>query len=433
MNGRHGAAGRSSSWAGTPYRITTLPNGLRVVSETVPGVRSVTVGVWFRTGSRDEPEAQAGIAHLLEHMAFKGTESRTARELAEVVDRVGGQMNAYTSKEDTSFYIRVLDEHFELGMEILADMLLRSRFDAEELEKEKRVILEEIKMYEDDPEDVVHDLAVQTLWPGHPLGRPVIGFEATVSAVDRATLVDFWRHHYEPGRAVIAVAGHVEHARVVEAVQRDFGGWTPAGAPGRQDPPLPQGVEAWRQKAIEQVHLCVVAPAAAYGSDELYAETVLSNILGGASSSRLFQVIREDHGLAYSVYTFHGGYSDTGLFGIYAATSPETAPQVLELIGRECRRILQEGVSPDELARTRDQIKANLLMGLESTGNRMNRLGRSLLMLDRVVTVDEVVRRVEAVTADDVAQAAARLLDRDRWVLAGVGPAESMALRECIP
>ncbi|EKP93632.1 M16 family metallopeptidase [Thermaerobacter subterraneus] len=429
MNGGHGVPA-AAAWTGTPYRITTLPSGLRVVTETVPGVRSVTLGIWFRTGSRFEPEEQAGIAHLLEHMAFKGTESRSARELAEAVDRVGGQMNAYTSKEDTSFYIKVLDEHFGLGMEILADMLLHSRLDGEELEKEKRVILEEIKMYEDDPEDVVHDLAVRTLWPGHPLGRPVIGFESTVGAVDREALVDFWRRHYEPGRTVIAAAGHISHQQVLEEVQRWFGSWARTGERARQTPPVPQAAEAWRQKPVEQVHLCVVAPAAAYGSDEIYPEMVLSSILGGASSSRLFQVIREDHGLAYSVYTYHVSYSDAGVFGLYAATSPDTAARVLELVGRECRKVRREGVTAAELARTRDQIKANLLMGLESTGSRMNRLGRTLLMLDRVVTVEEVVRRVEAVTAEQVAAAAERLLDPDRWVVAGVGPAESLPLRE---
>ena len=425
-----GTPGVAAGAVSTTYHVTTLPSGLRVVSETVPGVRSVTVGVWFRTGSRDEPDERAGIAHLLEHMTFKGTETRTARELAEVVDRVGGQINAYTSKEDTSFYIRVLDEHFGLAMEVLADMLLRSRFDPADLEREKRVILEEIKMYEDDPEDVVQDLVVQTLWPGHPLGRPVIGWESTVAAVDRAALVDFWRHHYEPGRTVIAVAGHVEHGRVLEEVERWFASWRRTGAPTRHRPPAPQRAEAWRQKPIEQVHLCVAAPAAAYGSDDLYPELVLTNVLGGTSSSRLFQVIREDHGLAYSVYTFHGGYSDTGLFGIYAATSPDTAGRVLALIGQECRKVRRDGVTPDELARTRDQIKANLLMGLESTGQRMNRLGRTLLMLGRVVTVEEVVARIEAVTADQVVAAAERLLDPERWAVAGTGPAPSMALRE---
>ncbi|ADU51140.1 peptidase M16 domain protein [Thermaerobacter marianensis DSM 12885] len=429
MEGTQGQVRGTAGTPGTVYRITALPNGLRVVSETVPGVRSVTVGVWFRTGSRDEPDEHAGIAHLLEHMAFKGTQTRSARELAELVDRVGGQMNAYTSKEDTSFYIRVLDDHFGLAMEVLADMLLRPRFDPGDLEKEKRVILEELKMYEDDPEDVVQDMAVQILWPGHPLGRPVIGREATVGAVDRGVLVDFWRQHYEPGRAVIAVAGHVEHQRVVEEVQRWFGGWRRTGERVPYQPPAPQPADAWRQKAIEQVHLCVAAPAAAYGSDDLYPELVLANILGGASSSRLFQVIREDHGLAYSVYTFHGGYSDAGLFGIYAATSPETARQVMELIARECRKVRQDGVTRDELARTRDQIKANLLMGLESTSQRMNRLGRTLLMLDRVVTVEEVVARVEAVTAEQVMAAAERLLDPARWAVAGAGPAESMPLR----
>ena len=415
-----------------PYRITRLDNGLRVVSETVPGVRSVTVGVWLRTGSRYEPEERAGIAHLLEHMAFKGTETRSARDLAEIVDRVGGQMNAYTSKEDTSYYIRVLDEHFPLAMEILADMLLRSRFDPGELEKEKRVILEEIKMYEDTPEDLVQDLAVETLWAGHPLGRPVIGWESTVSAVDRGALVDFWRRHYEPGRAVIAVAGHVTHEQVVAEVQRWFGAWPAGEAPAPAEAPAPRPAEAWRQKPIEQVHLCLAAPAAAYGAEELYAELVLTNILGGSSSSRLFQVVREEHGLAYSVYSFHAAYSDAGMFGIYAATSPETAGRVLELIERECARVRREGVSAEELARTKEQIKANLLMGLESTGNRMNRLGRTLLMLGRVVTVDEVVARVEAVDGEQVAAAAARLLDPARWALAGTGPSEPLRLREVV-
>ncbi|HEY8393557.1 MAG TPA: pitrilysin family protein [Thermaerobacter sp.] len=416
----------------TAYRITRLSNGLRIVTEYVPGVRSVTVGIWIRTGSRHEPEERAGIAHLLEHMAFKGTETRSARELAEIVDGVGGHINAYTSKEDTSYYIKVLDEHFPLAVEILADMLLRSRFDAGELEKEKRVILEEIKMYEDTPEDLVQDLLTETLWAGHPLGRPVIGWERTVSAVDREALVDFWRRHYEPSRTVVAVAGNITHERVVEEVSRWFGGWTGGADPAPAEAPAPRPAEAWRRKAIEQVHLCVGAPAARYGADELYAELILTNILGGSSSSRLFQVVREEHGLAYSVYTFHGAYSDAGMFGIYAATSPETAARVLDLIARECARVRREGVTAEELARTRDQFKANLLLALESTSSRMNRLGRTLLMLGRVVPVEEVVARVEAVDRDQLAEAAERLLDPARWALAGAGPAEPLRLREVV-
>lgn len=416
----------------TAHRITRLPNGLRIVTETVPGVRSVTVGIWLRTGSRDEPEAQAGIAHLLEHMAFKGTETRSARQLAEIVDGVGGQMNAYTSKEDTSYYIKVLDEHFPLAVDILADMLLRSRFDAADLEKEKRVILEEIKMYEDTPEDLVQDLLTETLWAGHPLGRPVIGWERTVSAVDREALVGFWRRHYEPSRTVVAVAGNITHERVVEEVARWFGDWARGAGTAPAEPPAPRPAEAWRRKPIEQVHLCVGAPAARYGADELYAELILANILGGSSSSRLFQVVREEHGLAYSVYTFHGAYSDAGMFGIYAATSPETAARVLDLIARECARVRREGVSDEELARTREQIRANLLLSLESTSSRMNRLGRTLLMLGRVVPVEEVVARVEAVDRDRLAEAAERLLDPERWALAGAGPAEPLRLREVV-
>lgn len=414
------------------YELTQLENGLRVVSETVPGVRSVTVGVWLRTGSRDEQDGAAGIAHLLEHMAFKGTETRSARQLAEIVDGVGGQMNAYTSKEDTSYYVRVLDEHFPLAVEILGDMLLHSRFDPEELEKEKRVVLEEIKTYEDTPEERVQDLVMETLWAGHPLGRPVIGWEHTVAAIQREALVDFWRRTYEPGRTVIAVAGNVRHDQVVAEVEKWFGGWQPQEPRASTVPPVPKTAEAWRQKPIEQVHLCMAAPAAPYGADELYAEAVLTNILGGSSSSRLFQVVREEHGLAYAVYAFHAAYSDAGLFGMYAATSPDTAERVLELIVRECARLRQEGASPEELERTKSQMKANLLMGLESTGSRMNRLGRTLLMLGRVVTVDEVVARIEAVDGEQVAAAAHRLLDPRHWVLAGTGPTEPVRLQECV-
>ena len=404
---------------------TTLSNGLRVITETIPHVRSVAAGIWLGVGSRLEPDHLAGISHFIEHMAFKGTATRTARELAAAIDRIGGQLNAYTTREYTCFHARVLEHRLADALELLADMLLRPRFDPSDIEVERGVVLEELRLYEDTPDELVHDLASACLWPHDPLGRPVLGTPAALEAFDRDAVLDFYRRAYTPGNAVLVAAGCVEHDEVVRLAEALFGPWRPGpGLPAPARAPQPAAGRCVRVKDTEQVHLCVVSQGCALDDPDLYGTLALVNILGGGSSSRLFQEVREERGLAYSVYAFQGSYRDTGLVGVYAGTAVETAPQVLELILAECRRLCREPVSRDELERTREQLKAELVLGLESTSSRMGRIGRSELLLGRVPPIDELLARLDQVDAGQIQRLACRMLDPGQLAIAAVAPVE---------
>lgn len=413
------------------YRKTVLPNGVRLISEELSQVRSVAVGFWVGAGSRHEGEDESGITHFIEHLLFKGTETRSARQIAETMDAVGGHLNAFTGRECTCFYARVLDEHFSLAVDLLADMVLHPRFGAEDIEKEKKVILEEIMMYEDAPDELVHDIFTHSLWPGHPLGRAVQGTLDSVRAISRDAILDYYQRHYIPGNVVVAVAGHIPHEQAAEEMARRFNGHRPAEAPGMvpASAPLAQG-RTFRDKNIEQVHICLGGEGLPLGDERAYTLHLLNNILGGGASSRLFQEIREERGLAYSVYAFQNAYRDTGLAGIYLAASPVAAADALVLARAELERISQHGVSQEELERNKEQLKASLVLGLESTSNRMNHLGKGEMLLGRVLSPDDIVARVESVQVEDIRDLSGRIWHAGRLGVAAVGPAAAASVVE---
>lgn len=405
-------------------RVEELPNGVTVLTEEIPYVRSVAIGVWVDVGSRDEVPEQNGISHFIEHALFKGTSTRSAKQIAEELDAVGGQLNAFTTKEYTCFHARVLDEHFRLAVDLLADMLFNSRFEPEDLEREKNVIIEEIKMYEDAPDELVHDIFTGTLWQGHPLGRPIVGTEEVVKSLSRNDLLRFYERHYLTGRMVVAVAGNIRHEEALAVLAPAF-----SQVRGRQEKrvfvrPVPRADITHRTRDTEQVHLCIGTPGVALGDDLSYVFQTLNTILGGGMSSRLFQRIREERGLVYSVYSYHSSYHDTGLFCIYAGLAAPNVPQTLEMIAAEIASIRRRGVTAEELVRAKNQLKGNFLLSLESVVARMSRLGKSQLYLGRVVPPEEVVAKIEAVTLEDLYALAEEFFRPENFALASIGPWE---------
>jgi len=400
----------------------TLANGVRILTEEIPYVRSVAIGIWVRVGSRDELPSQTGISHFIEHLMFKGTENRTAKELAEALDAVGGQLNAFTSKEYTCYYAKVLDEHLELAIDVLTDMFFNSKFGESEIEKEKNVVLEEIKMYEDTPDDQVHDLFAGTIWQGHSLGRPIIGIKDIVCGFTRKDVIDHYKRHYVPANTVIAVAGSIQHEQVIARLEPFFGKWS--GTPVERNISLPDYKHRIniKSKDIEQVHLCLGTQALSLDHPDLYVLHVLNSIAGGGISSRLFQSIREERGLAYSVYSYHSSYQETGLFAVYAGLSRINLEATLELIFEELANIRNQGVTKEELSRAKEQLKGSLFLGLENVSSRMSRLGKAELCLGRVVTPDEIVDKINQVTLEQVQQMATELFRVEQYTITAIGP-----------
>ena len=403
------------------YEKITLPNGARIVFERMEGVRSVSLGIWVGAGSRFERAEEGGSAHFIEHMLFKGTETRTAAQLAEEADALGGQLNAYTTRDNTCFYTRVLDTHLPRAAEVLADMFFRSRFDEADVENEKGVIGEEIDMYEDTPEDVAAENLLAGCFPG-ALGRPVLGTEETLAGLSGRSLRAFMERTYTAPRIAVALAGSFTDADV-DAVARIFAQMPPAE---RSEPERSAYAPCLtlREKAVEQNQLVLGFPGLETASEERFAMQLFSNILGGSSSSRLFQTVREKHGLCYSIYSFTAGYQDTGLFAVALAANRQSERRALGLTIDELRRIRDEGVTAAELGRAREQVTASILMSLESSASRMNRLGYGELFLPRgALTPDELIERYEAVTLADVRSLAQRTLDFHRASLSAVGRA----------
>ncbi|MBX6394302.1 MAG: insulinase family protein [Alicyclobacillaceae bacterium] len=398
-----------------------LANGLTVVVEEIPGIRSISMGIWVGTGSRYETPEINGISHLIEHMMFKGTETKSAKELAEVFDHVGGQVNAFTAKEYTCYYAKVLDLHFRRALETLADMFFHSQFDPEELAKERKVIVEEIRMYEDTPDELIHDLLAAAAWGAHPLGFNILGTEETLQRFEREDLMEYVGKRYTEANTVITIAGHVQADQAFETVRDLFGHrWNRTGERVSVTDPrfLPQRLT--KVKQTEQEHLCLAVPGLPVDDPDLYALILLNNALGGSMSSRLFQSIREDKGMAYSIYSYHTSYRDTGLLGIYAGMAPEHLGEVMEEIRRICEDIADHGITEQELERGKEQVKGSLMLSLESTTSRMTRLGKNELLLGRHYTLDETIERIDAVTTEDVKRVASRL--RAPMAAAAVGP-----------
>mgnify|MGYP005841311095 CR=1 FL=1 len=407
-----------------------IANGVTILTEEIPYVRSVAVGIWVDVGSRDERPEQNGITHFIEHGLFKGTTTRTARKIAEELDAVGGALNAFTAKECTCFYAKVLDEHFPLAVSILTDMIFNSRFNAEDLEREKNVIIEEIRMYEDTPDELVHDVFSGTLWQGHPLGRPVIGTEEVVKSLSRDDFLSYYQRHYLQGRMVVAVAGNVRHETAVNAFKPAFSSINGGGGGRELIKPVPKAQITCRTRDTEQVHICIGTPGVALGDDLVYVFQVLNTALGGGMSSRLFQRIREDLGLVYSIYSYHSSYHDTGLFCIYAGLAAPNVPRALEMIVSEVASVRKQGITEEELIRAKSQLKGSFLLSLESVTTRMSRLGKSQLYLGKVLTPEEIVARIESVTLNDVRGLGERVFHPDNFAFASIGPWEDGAVWE---
>ncbi|MFM9018833.1 MAG: M16 family metallopeptidase [Actinomycetota bacterium] len=401
--------------------------GLRVISEPLPGVRSVALGVWIGVGSRFEAAAEGGISHFIEHLLFKGTDRLSAADIAEAFDAIGGEVNAATGRDHTVVYTRVLDDHLERAFEVVGDMVQHPAF--RELEQERQVILEEILMYEDDPGDQVHDLISEAVFPDQPLGRPVIGTSEVISSLPEQHIRGYHAGHYTAGNVVVAASGSIEQGRLLELSERYLGDLVAGEAHAVQPaaPGAPRLVS--RAKPTEQYHLALGGPGLDRSDDRRHAMGVLDVVLGGSMSSRLFQEIREKRGLAYSVGTYSVGFSDTGQVGVYLGTREENLAEAAEIIGRELVRMAEEPVPAAELTRAREHLKGRLVLGLESPATRMHRIGRAVLSGTELLEVDEIVERIEAVTADDIAALAAEFWDPSRLSVAAIGPDDD-AVRE---
>ncbi len=414
------------------YQGAVLRNGLKIITEPMDHVRTVALGVWVTAGSRYEDAAHGGISHFIEHVLFKGTATRSALAIAEAMDAIGGQLNAFTDKEHTCYYLRVLSDHLAEGVDILADMLLHPAIDPEALEKERQVLVEEIKMYEDAPDDLVHDVLAETMWPGHPLGRPISG---SLESVERLTRDDLRAHlaeRYRPDAVLVTAAGQLEHDQIVQLVERPLGSWAGHAVPAETNAPVPARASAFRSKEIEQVHLCLGLPGLPQAHPDRYVLAVLDSALGSGMSSRLFQEIREERGLAYSISSYQAAYADTGAFVVYAGTSPGAAREVVRLIRSGLVRA-RAGLTPEEVARAKESLKGSLMLALETPGSRMTKLARSEQYFGRQITLDEIIADVDAVRGEDVRRLAQDLLVPDRLALAAIGPfGQQPALRGAI-
>src|SRR5690625_1073068 len=375
----------------------TSNNGLRIVLEQVPSVRSVTIGIWILAGSRNEAPHTNGISHFIEHMFFKGTKTRSAKEIAETFDAIGGQVNAFTAKEYTCFYARVLDTHKEYAVEILADMFFNSVFDEEEMFREKNVVIEEIKMYEDTPDDIVHDLLAEATYGEHPLGYPILGTEQHLHGFTKETIQNYMEEHYIPDNIVISVAGNVDKT-FITVVEKLFSHLKTNAKRIKVDEPTFLANEMTRNKDTEQAHLCLGYNGLALGDKDTYELVIVNNVLGGSMSSRLFQEIREKRGLAYSVYSYHTSFLDNGLLTIYAGTAKDQLTLLQESMMETIEQFIKDGITDQELKNSKEQLKGNLVLGLESTNSRMSRNARNELLLNRHRTLDEIIREIDQVS-----------------------------------
>jgi predicted Zn-dependent peptidase len=395
-------------------RETRLGNGIRVVTERMPDALSVSLGVWVGVGGRDEPAELAGASHFLEHLLFKGTASRSARQIAEAIDAVGGEMNAFTNREHTAYYTRLPADRFDLGLDVLGDVLTAPAFRPHEVEAERQVIVEEILMNLDVPEDHVHTLLAEALFPGHPLGREVLGTRETVEAATRDQIAEFFGHWYRPRNLVVVAAGSLEHDHLVAELEATLGRLDGGEQPVRSRPADAVEPLVVLDDPTEQAHVAMGWRGLDHFDDDRYALMVANQILGGGMSSRLFQEVREERGLAYSVYSWASTYADSGCAGVYAGTAPARVGELLQVIDDEVAKLVATGVTESELAVAKGYIEGSLVLGLEDSGSRMARLGRSLMARDEIVTVDDQLARIRAVSGDDVAAVAARVFGSPR-------------------
>ncbi|AZB42986.1 insulinase family protein [Bacillus sp. FJAT-42376] len=389
----------------------TCQNGVRIVLENIPTVRSVALGVWIGTGSRSETPEINGVSHFLEHMFFKGTESRSAREIAEAFDSIGGQVNAFTSKEYTCYYAKVLDEHAGMALDILSDMFFHSAFDEEELKKEKNVVYEEIKMYEDTPDDLVHDLLSKAAYGSHPLGYPILGTEQTLSSFNGDSLREYMSRFYIPENVVISVAGNISETFIAE-IEKKFGSYESSYKPEVFEKPAFLNQKLSRKKETEQAHLCLGYEGLEIGHEDVYSLIVMNNVLGGSMSSRLFQDVREQKGLAYSVFSYHSSYADNGMLTIYGGTGSSQLDVLYDTVQETLNKLKADGITSKELLNSKEQIKGNLMLSLESTNSRMSRNGKNELLLGRHRSLDEIIEKVNEVTEESVNRLTLEIFNR---------------------
>ena len=399
-----------------------LPNGLTVLAETMSHIRSVSIGIWVRTGSRHEDSEANGISHFLEHMVFKGTKNRSAEEIARQVDSIGGNMDAFTAKECICFNVKVLDQHMPIAMDVLSDLVLNPVLDVNDITRERGVILEEIKMDEDNPDYLVHEIFTQNFWKDHPLGKPILGTKETVRAFDQDLLHSYYRKHIHPENIIIAAAGNLDSRRFVDLINERFQNFKP-GKNGLHDTPpdVKARIIMRNKKALEQVQICLGVPAHPISHERRYSAYVLNTLLGGGMSSRLFQNVRERQGLVYAIFSELNPYRDTGCLSVYAGTSRQSAPKVVKSVVSEFRRLKEDGVPEDEVCRAKDQLKGNLMLSLESSTSRMSNLARQEMYFDRFFGLDEIIERIEAVTAADLQTLAREYFQSDRIAVTVLG------------
>jgi predicted Zn-dependent peptidase len=401
-----------------------LDTGLRLITETMPHVRSVTIGVWLMRGSRHESEPHGGIAHFVEHMLFKGTDTRTAEDIAQAIDSIGGQLDAFTAKEYASYYIKVLDEHLPLAVDLLADIVMRPAFADDEIAREKKVILEEIKMVEDTPDDLVHELFTQHFWDSHPLGRPILGSKESVEAFTADTLRDYFRRAYAAPNMIVSAAGNLDHANVRALVTKAFAALPTDGDVLDQDAPTVRPTVVTRTKELEQSHLCLGTNSYPQNHDDRYVSYILNSLLGGSMSSRLFQNIREKRGLAYSVFSGLSAYRDAGNLTIYAGCAADAVEEVIDLCVEELRGLKRGRVPEAELSRAKDHLKGSLMLSLENTASRMSHLARQEIYFDRHFGLDETLAGVQRVSVDDLQRVACDLFANGSLAATVLGPSK---------
>lgn len=404
------------------YQKEHLVNGLRIVTEEIPYVNSVSIGIWVKAGSRYESNENNGVSHFIEHLLFKGTKKRTAKEIAAAIDKIGGQLNAFTSKESTCFYAKVLDTHFDIALDVLADMYFNSSFLPEDIEKEKGVVMEEIGMYEDSPEDLVHDLFSQAVWSGNPLGMSILGTEQSLNNLTRENIVQYFKENYIPQNTVISVVGNFKHSDVVNKI-REYFEVAEKGEKRILQAKKPSFVPEFmlKSKNTEQVHICIGFNGIDMKSRYFYPMLVFNNVFGGSMSSRLFQKIREDRGLAYSVFSYPSSFEDCGLFSIYAGAKPAQLKNVSGLIMKEIHELKKNGISEEELYDSKEQLKGSYTLGLESTSGRMISIGKSELLLERIYSPTEILEKIDNVDMDSVNKVIETILDTDNVGAAVIG------------
>lgn len=404
------------------FQRKVLDNGIRIIAEKIDSIRSVSFGVWIGTGSRNEASKVNGISHFIEHMMFKGTENYTSREIAQRIENIGGQLNAFTSKESTCYYTRTLDSHLEIAMDTLSDMMLRSVFTEQEIQKERGVVIEEINMYEDSPEELVHDLFQMKVWGDNPLAAPILGTADILNNLGQKEIKEYISARYVPENVVIAVAGNFEYEDLYQKIEKYFGTWK---KDSRKDEPEQKAIFhpgiTVKRKEVEQVHMCVGVPGLALGDRFIYPLIVVNTVLGGGMSSRLFQSIREERGLAYSVYSYLSHYTDAGLLAIYAGMNANQLQEANKVILEEIKLMKEQKLTEDEILKTKEQLKGSYMLGLESTSSRMNSLGKSELLTGKVRTPDEVLKELDAITKEDVDAVIDQVFDLDKVCISVVG------------